>query len=361
MLSGIRHAAYLAPCFAANSGCRLIAVADDPDVPDRWRKAGPDLAEKFGVPFLEDVETALRRTDVEAVCVASEYVRHGNLALRVLAAGKHLFLDKPMTTTLDECRAIVEAARRAERAAGVKTMTFSRYAAPPVQRALQAIRAGRIGRVRVVRAEYVASYGPGESYDPLVGVNWHPRYTGGGEILNFALYPLTNVRLLSGLEFESVQCFSGALFNRAHRVLGVEDMATIVLRLAGGAIATIVVGRCHTPNHPAKGDVWQQVIGSRGTVDASEHGPALAVYGVPSIGVAARSLEGEDVLIQEVVDRFVRWVREGIEPGQTLVDSLRVMEASFAAEESLRTGHVVDISGNSRVEGVFARDLSGER
>jgi hypothetical protein len=85
------------------------------------------------------------------------------------------------------------------------------------------------------------------------------------------------------------------------------------------------------------------VLGTAGVVEADEHGPALAVYGVPSVGVAARAIEGEDFLIQDVVDRFVRWVREGIPPGQTMLDSLRVMEASFAAEESLRTGKVVSL------------------
>jgi predicted dehydrogenase len=340
MLSGIRHASYLAPCFAANPACRLVAVADEPDVPARWRDAGPALAARFGIPFIEDVDQALAHPDVEAVCVASEYVRHGQLALKVLAAGKHLLLDKPMATSLYECRTVAAAAERVTDT-GVKTMTFSRFTAPPVQRALQAIRAGRVGQIRALHAEYVATYGPGEAYDPATDVNWDPRYTGGGEILNFALYPLTNVRLLSGLEIESVQCFGGALFNRAHRELGIEDMATIVLRLAGGAVATILVGRSHVPNHPAKGDVRTRVVGTAGVVEADEHGPALAVYGVPSVGVAVRSLEGEDFLIQDVVDRFVRWVREGIPPGQTMLDSLRVMEASFAAEESLRTGKVV--------------------
>jgi predicted dehydrogenase len=344
MLSGIRHASYLAPCFAANPDCRLVAVADAPDVPERWRDAGPALAARFGIPFLEDVDAALARPDVEAVCVASEYVRHGQLALKVLEAGKHLLLDKPMATSLEECRTVAAAAARVEDT-GVKTMTFSRFTAPSVQRARQAIRAGWIGRVRALRAEYVATYGPGEAYDPATDVNWLPRYTGGGEILNFALYPLTNVRMLSGLEIEAVQCFGGALFNRAHRELGIEDVATIVLRLAGGAVATILVGRGHAPNHPTRGDVRARVIGTAGVVEADESGPALAVYGVPSVGVAARSLEGQDVLIQDVIDRFVRWVREGIPPGQTVVDSLRVMEASFAAEESLRTGKVVAVGG----------------
>ena len=335
LLSAVRHGGYLAPAFAARPDVQLVAIADEPGLSERWARVGSEVAARHGIPFTEDVAGTLARADVDAVCVASEYVRHGRLALQALAAGKHLYLDKPMATTLEECRTVAAAAAEAERR-GLKTLTFSRFAAPAVQRALVAIRAGRIGRVRSLYAEYLASYGPGEEYDPDRDYNWQPRFTGGGEILNFALYPLTNVRLLSGQEIETVQCFAGALFNRPHRELGIEDMATIVLGLSGGAVAGIIVGRCHTPGHLTRSDVRVTVTGTRGMIDADELKPGLMVTG--KSGAAVRSLDDEDALIRAAVDRFVDWVRLGIDPDQTIDDSLRVMEASFAAEESMRHG-----------------------
>jgi predicted dehydrogenase len=334
-LSAVRHGPYLAEAFSARPDVEIVGIADEPGLPERWASVGPNLAEKLGVPFTEDIPGLLARDDVDAVCVASEYARHGKLALMALATDKHLYLDKPMAITLDECRAVAAAAAEAGRR-GAKVLTFSRFAAPSVQRALAAIQAGKIGRVRAVSAEYTASYGPGEQYDPEKDINWHPRFTGGGEILNFALYPLTNVRLLAGQDIVSVQCFGGALFNRAHRELGIEDMATIVMKMSEGAVASIVVGRCHTPNHPTQGTVRQTVTGTKGLVEADELRPALAVYG--TTGVVDASLDDENALIRAATDRFVDWVRKGIDPGQTPRDSLQVMEASFAAEESLRNG-----------------------
>jgi myo-inositol 2-dehydrogenase/D-chiro-inositol 1-dehydrogenase len=334
-LSAVRHGRYLAEAFAARPDVTIVGIADEPNLPARWASAGPELATDLGVPFSDDIAGLLDRDDVDAICIASEYPRHGRLAARALAAGKHVYLDKPMAITLDECRAVAAAAADAERR-GAKLLTFSRSAAPAVQRALAAIRAGKIGQVRALSAEYTASYGPGEAYDPETDIQWHPRFSGGGEILNFALYPLTNVRLLAGQEIHSVQCFGGALFNRAHRELGIEDMATIVLRLSDGAVASIVVGRSHTPHHPTHGTVRVTVTATTGTVDADELRPALDVYG--ATGVAAASLDDENALIRAAVDRFVDWVRHDIDPGQTYRDSLRVMEASFAAEASLRDG-----------------------
>ena len=221
LLSAVRHGGYLAAAFAARPDVELVAIADEPGLPERWAGVGPEVAARHGIPFTEDVAGTLARDDIDAICVASEYVRHGRLAIQALVAGKHLYLDKPMATTLDDCRAVAAAAAEAEQL-GQKTLTFSRFAAPAVQRALATIRAGRIGRVRSLYAEYLASYGPGDVYDPVRDYNWQPRFTGGGEILNFALYPLTNVRLLAGQEIETVQCFAGALFNRPHRELGLR-------------------------------------------------------------------------------------------------------------------------------------------
>lgn len=334
-LSAVRHGPYLAEAFSARPDVEIVAIADEPNLPERWATVGPNLAEKLGIPFTEDIPALLARADVDAICVASEYARHGKLALLALASGKHLYLDKPMAITLDECRAVAAAATEAARH-GAKVLTFSRFGAPPVQRALTAIRDGKIGQVRSVTAEYTASYGPGEQYDPEKDINWHPRFTGGGEILNFALYPLTNVRLLAGQDILTVQCFGGALFNRAHRELGIDDMATIVLRLSEGAVASIVVGRCHTPNHPTQGTVRATVTGTKGIVDADELRPALAVYGTS--GVLDSALDDENALIRAATNRFVDWVRHNTDPGQTIRDSLQVMEASFAAEESLRNG-----------------------
>jgi predicted dehydrogenase len=333
------------PAVAAHPGVRLVGLADEPGLPERWQRTNVDLAARFGVPYSEDIDAMLARPDVDAVCVAAEYVRHGHLAVRVLEAGKHLFLDKPMATTLAECRAIGQAAAAAA-GTGVKALTFSRYTSPAVQQALAAVRAGRIGRVRALSSQYIASYGPGERYDPVTDFNWEPRYTGGGELLNFLLYPMTNIRLLAGagVEVETVQCLGGALFNRAHRELGIEDMATIVLGMTGGVVATVLVGRCHTPLHPTLGDVRLTVIGTTGAVEADESRPALSLYGRATVGVVDRLLDDDNIITQELIDRFVRWVREDIDPGQSVLDSLRVMEVVFAAEEALRTGSVVRLA-----------------
>jgi predicted dehydrogenase len=335
ILSGIRHGQYLTEAFLKRPDVHLIGIAEDPDVPANWADVAPRLSQQFGVPHEVGIDAFLRRDDLDAVCVAAEYARHGSLALKALNAGKHVYLDKPMAVTIDECRAVAAAAAKAE-TDGVKLMTFSRVNTPSVQRALSTIRSGAIGEVRSLTAMFTASYGPGDKYDPEKDINWHPRFTGGGEILNFGLYPLTNIRTLAGQDIVSVQCFGGALFNRAHRELGIEDMATIVMRLTGGAVASVVVGRCHTPNHPTQGEVYVTVTGTRGMVDADEYHPNLLVYGTN--GVVGSSLDDESVVIQSAINRFVDWVRYGTDPGQTYRDSLQVMEASFAAEESLRNG-----------------------
>lgn len=343
ILSAIRHGSYMGPAIAAHPDVEVVAVADEPGLPEKWRARGPDLARQLGCPFTEDVDGLLARDDVDSVMVTAEYVRHGRLAVRTLEAGKHLLVDKPMATSLAECRAIVRAADAAARR-GVCALAVSSYLAPHVQRARRAVRAGRIGVVRAVHAECVASYGPGEAFDPVADeLSWHPRWTGGGEIVNFGLYPLSIIRDVTRLDFESVQCVGGALFNRAHREVGVDDFAIMLVRFRGGATGHVTVGRCHTPRHAGAGlyDEFVEVRGTRGQVRADGDSPSIWIYGVPAVGVARRHADRD--WIADLMDRFVRFARDGADPQLDIRDALHVMEAVFAAEESLRSGRVVRI------------------
>lgn len=351
LLSAIHHQDYLSRAFAANPHCRIVAVGEEPTIREDFRDRAPALATRYGVPFVEDVDALLAREDVDVVSVGTEIVRHGRLALKAIEAGKHVHVDKPMASSLAECRALERAARAAERR-GKKVISFSRFLVPAIQRARRKITAGAIGQPRGARGEYVVTYGPGEDYDPVRDERrFHPRWTGGGEIMLHGMYPLTNLRYLLGLEFTSVQCFLGALFNRYSREFGTDDYTTMVLTMTGGVAVSVALGRACAPRHPSLADISVRVMGTRGMIVADEYKPYVSVYGTPlnmtrdsDQGVRFVAVDGEGV--QEMIDHFVRSIVEDRPAEQSITDALRVMEACFAAEESARTGRPVRIGAN---------------
>lgn len=105
---GRRHAA----SFRETGEARLAAVID----PDR--EAAAALAGEQARVFAT-LEEALGECDVDAVDVCAPTPFHAALAVQALKAGKHLLLEKPMARTLEECDAIIEAARGSGRTAMV--------------------------------------------------------------------------------------------------------------------------------------------------------------------------------------------------------------------------------------------------
>jgi len=92
--------------------CELKAVMDP--IPGRARAT----AEKFGVSlFFEDYDEMLS-SDIDAVVVASPIGMHYEQVMKAIEAGKHLHLNKTMTTTKVEADAVIESARKA----GVKVV-----------------------------------------------------------------------------------------------------------------------------------------------------------------------------------------------------------------------------------------------
>ena len=65
---------------------------------------------RFGAAYASsDYKEVLSDSDIDAVIIASRHKDHAQQAIDALEAGKHVFIEKPMAVTLDECRAIYDA------------------------------------------------------------------------------------------------------------------------------------------------------------------------------------------------------------------------------------------------------------
>src|SRR5204863_5773740 len=88
----------------------LDALAAVVDATPAGRKLAGELAP--GVEVVDALEPLLARRDFQAVALATPAVTHAPLGLKVLGAGKDLFVEKPMAMTVAEGRAMVELAER---------------------------------------------------------------------------------------------------------------------------------------------------------------------------------------------------------------------------------------------------------
>lgn len=174
----------------------LAAVCDP--VPGRAKAA----AEKYGVlRYYEDYDDLLADPAVDAVTLCTPIGLHYEQAMKAIAAGKHVHLNKTMTTTRAEADEVIEAARKA----GVKLVASpnaGHYRSTARMREI--VRSGEIGRVYWAETGTAGGGHEFEAFragdDILSNVNpaWYYKRPGGGPMYDMAVYSLHTITAILG-------------------------------------------------------------------------------------------------------------------------------------------------------------------
>jgi predicted dehydrogenase len=135
----------LARNFAALPGCELAWCCDASEASrGRWARAFP------GARFTGELDDLLGDPDLDAVVLATPVPTHGPLAERVLRAGKHCFVEKPLAYRVEEAEAAVAAARESGRILMVGHLLVYH---PGVRKLGEIAASGELGDVQYVYAQ----------------------------------------------------------------------------------------------------------------------------------------------------------------------------------------------------------------
>ena len=185
---------------------------------------------------------------IDVVDVSLPNNLHRSVVEAALAAGKHVYCEKPLAGTIDDAKAMVAAAEGGE---GQFGMVFQYRFLPAIIRAKQLIDEGRIGRVFTYRAEYLHS----GYQNPDRPLSWRMKKEegGSGALGDLGSHVIDLVRYLIG-EFSSVQgnletFIRGRPVSKGSSELGevtVDDVAWLQTRMANGAVGSIEASRFAT-------------------------------------------------------------------------------------------------------------------
>ncbi|MBP5167916.1 MAG: Gfo/Idh/MocA family oxidoreductase [Oscillospiraceae bacterium] len=162
-------------------------------------EAARAAAERWNIPKVYTTEEMLADPEVDIVLILTNPGSHYSLTMQALKAGKHVYCEKPLATSLEQANEIVAFAAEKGLYVGSAPDTFL---SPEFQTVKKLLDEGEIGKVINVTANYV---GPGADL-------WHPNAgflykAGGGPALDMGPYFLTTLVSMLG-PIESIFCFA---------------------------------------------------------------------------------------------------------------------------------------------------------
>ncbi|MDR5861105.1 Gfo/Idh/MocA family oxidoreductase [Halomonas eurihalina] len=222
--------------------CDLLAEVDDEQAARKARELG--FARSTG-----DWKALVEDLDVDVVDICAPNFLHKEMALAAIAAGKHVYAEKPLALSAADAQAMVEAAE----AAGVKTLVgFNYIRNSATQLAREIVQSGEIGELVHFRGRHNEDY----LADPTKPHDWHTRRATAGagalgdlgsHILNMAEY-LTSQRigevcgqLQTVIPLRTLPDGGGGMGEVEN-----DDQAQALLRFDGGLIGNLETSRVAT-------------------------------------------------------------------------------------------------------------------
>ncbi|MFA5889806.1 MAG: Gfo/Idh/MocA family oxidoreductase [Actinomycetota bacterium] len=321
---------------------KLVAVCDS----DEEKVA--NLAEQLGTLAITDYAALLARADIDAIDVCVPHHLHRRFAVEAARAGKHILLEKPIATSIEDADAIISAAAEA----GVTLMVAENHLFLPANRKVkEIIDSGEIGRVFLVRAY------EGAISELTVNPNpedWRTLPNNEGVLLDMAVHKFAMLRWMLG-DIASVFAVKEKLVV-TDLAPNYDDTALVTVKFASGAVGEIVV-----TSGVAGGETNSlEVYGTDGTILENHMWPRPVMYmsrktskstwiWVYPVKWRRPKLEHGpfpqyyEISFREEVEHFVDCVLQGKIPDMTGEDARESIRVAIAASESAARKQFVDV------------------
>lgn len=291
---------------------------------DKDAERAERLANFLGAKATTRIEDVLEDQEVKAVDICLPTDLHRAFTEQAAAAGKHVFCEKPISISIEDAKAMVEACEKA----GVTLMVghVLRFF-PEYDAARDAVAGGRLGDPKVIRATRASAF-------PTWGSdNWFADESrSGGPIVDLIIHDIDWIRWTFG-EVQRVY---------AKRT---ERYALVTLRLESGAICHVEGSWAHPQGSPFTTKL--EIAGMGGLYMANNQSIVpLHIHRTEDgkyVHEADNPLPADPYQLE--LEHFYDCIETGRQPLTHGREAIRTLEVCLAANESARTGKVVTLGG----------------
>jgi predicted dehydrogenase len=293
--------------YASLSGSRLVAVVD------ANRETRERVAAELGCRALADYRDLLDEAD--AVSIATPTPLHFPIAQECLERGVHVLVEKPITETPEQARALIATAARCGRVLQVGHL--ERFNA-----AILALE-GSLGRPRFVESHRLAPF--------------KERGTDVNVVLDLMIHDIDLIQSLVNSPIVSIDAVGTSVFSAG------LDIANARIRYANGCVANTTASRVSMKTERKlrlfQDDAYVSIDLQQKVLTIVRKPPAAAAATPGQVSIEERSYEQGDALKMEI-EAFLRAIREGVSPVVSGEDGLRALETAIRITELVQAGNL---------------------
>jgi len=298
----------------------------------------PDKANKIALRYgvdpkniynYENYDTIKDNPEVDVIYVVLPNSMHAEYTIRGFKAGKHVFCEKPMATSVADCQAMIDAGNKA----GKKLMIGYRCRYEPYNQAMiEMARSQKLGPVKIIQTD--------AGFNIADPTQWrlNKAMAGGGSLMDIGIYALQACRYLSGEEPTEVNAMEYTTPNDP-RFKEVEESINFQLRFPSGVLANATSSYgCEYRSH-------FRVLATKGyfELDPAMSYTALRMRVYDGHELSEPNISPRDHFLSEL-EHFSQCVMEDKQPLTPGEEGLRDMKILMAIYEAAKTGKTIKLA-----------------
>lgn len=281
-----------------------------------------------------DFDDMIADEEIDAITIASPSHLHTEQIAKALKAGKHVFSEKPLGTTVEQCKIAEKAVE--EHPNQIFMLGFMRRFDSSYKYAKEAIVSGKIGKVYMVRSY---SQDPTKNIEGAIEFGPHS----GGEFLDMCVHDIDLMRWFIGSEPKKVWAIGGCYAYPEFAEWNDGDNVSALMKFENDAMGFLFAGR----TAPHGYNVETEIFGTEGIIRIGSVPQKNLVEILDKDGI--RKEISQDFIerfsdsFKAELKEFVSCVRENRKPEITVYDGTAVSHIAYKCKESFETGELVDI------------------
>ena len=290
-------------------------------------------AKEWGVPHAyADFGAMIQNDELDAVVISSPSALHADQIAQALDNGLHVFCEKPLGTTVDECKIAEESVNR--HPGLVFMLGFMRRYDPSYAYARKMVLEGKIGDPILFR---------GYSQDPETAISGAISYAGhsGGQFIDMAVHDIDLTRWFMGSDPKTIFAIGGCYAHPEFSKFNDGDNVSALMQLQNGSMAFLFAGR----TAPHGYNVETEIIGTKGTLRIASVPQKNMVEIMDEHGVRKECsqdfIERFGDAYRNEINEFVACIREGRNPEVTVYDGTKCTEIAYKCKEAFESNELV--------------------